>query len=65
VLSLHFETDTGMPNTSWAWDRDAFSLPETRGLRMLRAATDSERIALFDDLLNRLPISGDVPYLFE
>lgn len=32
---------------------------------MLRGATDSERIALFDDLLNRLPISGDVPYLFE
>jgi len=65
VLSLHFETDTGMPIRRGAWDRDAFSLPETSGPHLSRGATDRRRIALFDDLLHPQPISGHVPYLFE
>jgi hypothetical protein len=45
-------------------DRGAFSLPETSSLRMLVSATDWRRIAFFDGLLNRSPISGNGPYLF-
>lgn len=46
-------------------DRNACSLPETSSLLQLRMATDRERIALFHGILNRSPISGHVPYLFE
>jgi hypothetical protein len=64
MLSLHFETDTGLPVLQEGLDRGAFSLPETSSLRMLLSATDCLRIALFGDLLNCAPISGNVPYLF-
>lgn len=46
-------------------DRNTCSLPETSSLLQLRMATDLERIALFHGILNRSPISGHVPYLFE
>lgn len=64
VLSLHFEIDTGLPVLQEGHDRGAFSLPETSSLRVLLSATDLGRIALFSGLLNRAPISGNVPYLF-
>lgn len=64
VLSLHFETDTGLYVLQQGRDRGAFSLPETSSPRVLLRATDLRRIALFSGLLNPAPISGNVPYLF-
>jgi hypothetical protein len=64
VLSLHFETDTRRTSASRAWDRVAFSLPETSGPQLPCGPTDWERIALFEDLLHPQPISGNVPHLF-